>query len=325
MKIIDFLEQYNIPYRTAGRNVARGNINICCPKCGQEGKSDDDFHMGINPETGVFGCWRSAEHRGRNFATVIKALIGCSWQEAERLTGKTVVLEEDNFKNMLDKLRQPMIKEEIKKIGGVKTLQFPKEFKKLKYTPLADRFWNYIADRGFDAVEPFVNLYDVHYALTGDYKDRIIFPLYYKNELITYVGRSIYKEAFLRYRDLEIDKSVRHCKQALWNYDKLAKGGKVLFVCEGLFDAGKLDFYLPLGYNATCLMTKSMTEEQFYLLKDLAPLYDEVRFFLDEDAQKQSNELVRELCFLKNVKNQKLPEGVEDPGELSKEQVLGLI
>lgn len=324
MKIIDFLEQYNIPYRTTGSNVARGNININCVFCRQEGKGDDDFHMGVIPETGIYGCWRDNSHRGRNFATVIKALIGCSWQEAERLAGKTIVLEEDNFKKMLDKLRQPVVKEEIKKIGGVKTLQFPKEFKKLKHTPLADRFWNYIADRGFDDVEQFVEQYDVHYALTGDYKDRIIFPLYYHNELITYVGRSIYKDAFLRYRDLEIDKSVRHCKQALWNYDELV-GEKILFVCEGLFDAAKLDFYLPVGYNATCLMTKSMTEEQFYLLKDIAPLYEEVRFFLDEDAQKQSNELVKELCFLKNVKNQTLPDGIKDPGELSREQVLKLI
>lgn len=324
MKIIDFLEQYNIPYRTSGVNCVRGNIVLPCPFCIREGKADDTYHLGVNLTTSFYGCWRNSEHRGRNFATVIKALIGCSWQEAERLTGKTVVLDEDNFKNMLDKLRQPVVKEETKKIGGVKTLQFPKEFKKLKHTPLADRFWNYIANRGFDDVEQFVEQYDVHYALIGDYQDRIIFPLYYHNELITYVGRSMYKDAFLRYRDLEIDKSVIHCKQALWNYDELV-GGKVLFVCEGLFDAAKLDFYLPLRYNATCLMTKSMTEEQFYLIKDVAPEYDEVRFFLDEDAQKQSNELVRELCFLKNVKNQILPDGMKDPGELSKEQVLGLV
>jgi hypothetical protein len=274
--------------------------------------------MGIIPDKGFYACWRDSRHRGRNFARIIKALINCSWEEANRLAGKETTLEDgDDLDAMVDALFEDEVAED-KELGGASSLALLKEFKEITARGLTSSYYQYLLGRGFIHVPLIVKKYEIYCCHVGEWKKRLLFPIYYKEQLVTWVGRSLYPGATLSYKDLEIAKSVRHAKYCLYDFDSLLNGGKILMVSEGLMDALKLDFYSPRGFRATCLFTKTMTDEQMYLILELAKHYKEVWFVLDRDAEAQSLEIVAELsAFQKNIKFKDLPSGIDDPGEMS--------
>src|SRR3990170_3506093 len=70
------LKSKRILYLDSGSNVSRGNINICCPFC----PDDPSYHLGINLETGYWGCWRDSGHRGVTLKRLFKAL---GWSNSE--------------------------------------------------------------------------------------------------------------------------------------------------------------------------------------------------------------------------------------------------
>src|SRR5258706_108308 len=74
-----FLEENNITFVDRGPNTKRGEVSIQCPMCGQDDPSE---HLGINLQTGKWGCHRDANHRGKASRTLIKAILGCSSQQA---------------------------------------------------------------------------------------------------------------------------------------------------------------------------------------------------------------------------------------------------
>ena len=315
--ILRFLEYNNIPYVTSGRNTKKGNINIHCPLCNH----DDGFHMGIVPSSGFYGCWRDSKHRGRNFARVIVSLIGCSWEEANRLAGKEVAFEDgDDLMAMANALFEED-KEEEKVLGGVDYLPFPRSWRTIESCGATGRFYHYLAGRGFSNVARLVSKYEIYSCLTGEDKMRIMFPIYFEDKLVSWVGRSIYTGALLPYKDLSVEQSVRHPKFTFYNYDLLKQKGKVLMISEGLFDMLKLDYYSPRGFRATCLLTKSITDEQKYLLIELSKYYEEVWLVLDEDAYAQMLDMASELFMIRNLKTPDLPEGVGDPGDMKEEEV----
>lgn len=317
-KVQRFLDNYNIPYETAGRNTKKGNINVCCPFCSE----DDGFHMGIIPENGYYGCWRDVKHRGRDFARVIKALIDCSWEEANRLAGKEASFEDgDDLMKMVDALFDDEQAGEAKVLGGAKILNLPDQFKDIKKVGITSPYYKYLSGRGFTQIEKLVDKYDIYCCNSGEWKKRLVFPMFYNDELITWQARSIQQGVTLPYKDLSVEESVRHPKFFLYNFDELKRGGKILMVGEGLFDMLKLDYYSPKGFRATCLFTKTMTDEQMYLLMELAPLYEEVWLVLDEDAQGQGMTLTSELFMIKNLRGASVPDGVGDPGAMTEKEV----
>lgn len=313
-KVQEVLDEYNIPYITSGRNVRKGNYNINCPFCAQ----DDGYHMGLVPDKGWYGCWRDSKHRGRNFAKVVQALLNVSWREAQALASDETTLEsEDELTKLVNSLFDENIKDEEIKLGGQDHLDIPKEFKEIEDRGPRAEFIRYMEGRGFTDVPRLFRKYEVLCCQSGEWKKRLIFPLYHEDKLVAWQGRSIYNSATLPYKDLSIEESVRHLKNALYNYDAASMGGKVLIVCEGLMDFLKMDFYSPKGFRATCIFTKTMTSEQVYLLTHLATLYDEVWFVLDRDAQSNAEDLVAELQPVRrNIRMVELPEGIDDPGEM---------
>lgn len=209
----------------------------------------------------------------------------------------------------------------VKRLGGIKDLLFPQEFYNIKNENIYSIFYNYLKKRGFDDIDTLVKKYNLKCALTGDWRYRVIFPYFMDEKLVTWTGRVIVDDKdIFRYRDLEIDKSVRHVKFCLYNWDTIKKGGKVLFITEGQFDALKLDFYS--GYNATCLSTTSIRPEQVVLLNEISDNYEKIYIILDKGAEVQSMNLLKELSFIRNISELKLPDGVkDDPGSMTKEQI----
>jgi len=82
--VVRILSSNGVHFVTEGKNTKRGNVNVKCPFCGNDDPSE---HMGIELSTAKWGCWRNNSHRGKNFAFLLKELLGISFKDAARIVG----------------------------------------------------------------------------------------------------------------------------------------------------------------------------------------------------------------------------------------------
>lgn len=323
-----FFDRQGIRYVERGANVKKGNINIKCPMCAD----DPSEHMGINLETLVWGCWRDADHRGRSPVKLIRELTGMPRNEVRSLLGlnRDTHLTFDTEGLSLDDLDvNNLFSEKTEKAedAPAKTLEFPKAIKPLKESRLTDRFYEYIVKRGFkpDDVPKVIRSYGLRYALTGDYSQRLIFPVKMYGQLTGWTGRAV-TPSELRYKSTKIEESVINIYDSLINFDQIKKNKPdVLFVTEGPLDFAKVDFYgRPYNCMATCIFTKIMSELQIAYLYELEPYVGKMILLLDPKEVYDSLKLEAELSYFKDFKSGSIPKGVDDPGDLSARQVAQL-
>lgn len=309
MNIIEILQNNNIDYLTQGKNISgRAIAGINCPFCGD----DTGYHLGIlkGRKGYYYSCWKNPNHKG-SFEFLLTKLLGISLPEAQIIVeGKWLEIDD-----LVEKIKdKEIIKEEPKKLGGVSKLSFLEEFR--PYPKWHESYSYYMRKRGFNL--DFIEKYKLQGALYGSWGYRVIIPYFMNNQLMTWVGRDISSQAFLRYKDLAIKSSVRGVKYCLFNYDNIIQGSGKLFIVEGQFDAMKME---NAGCNATCLSTTSMTDEQMKLLFDITPRYEEVNLVLDRGAESQAFILLMKLSFIKNLKIKMLPEGFKDPCEMNLDDI----
>ena len=274
--ILDVLRERNVDFVSSGPNVRRGCVAIQCPVCGE---ADPSKHANINPAKGTWQCWRNKRHGGsvdRLFAKLFhlspeasKSLVGGGYsdlQEAiQRLRGQDSPPEAR---------QRPIERLEAKERGLVR----------LTDKPLHNRFVDYLDNRGFyrGEVPGMVKRYDLRCALIGRWQNRIVFPLWVEGKIVGYSGRCV-DDGKLRY----LSHPGPVVKQNLLWYDSLLEGGDKLFVCEGPFDALKVDwffYYDKLPHRATCLFGISYINAQLDRIRELAPLYSEVVVLFDREA-----------------------------------------
>lgn len=316
-----FYDQYNIQYIERGVNVIRGEINVSCPFCNDSSNPDPSYHLGVDPETGFFSCWRNASHRGRRLHRLLMKISGASYAEVKSLLGEELIwLKQDEWANFVEHGFNNESNDEEK----IKTLRMPSEFKPIK-TGLRSTspFVNYLVyNRKFKpyVVEDVIDEYALRYCLRGRYRDRVIVPIYFNNKLMTWTARAITKSHF-RYDSLSLDQgAMQSIKKLVFHFDRLIEtGGNLLFICEGPFDAIKLDFYAKqYQARATCLFNAAAAEEQVYLLYELAEEFDYVVILLDNDEFIASQKICNALSILGDrVLLGELPKDIKDPGDLS--------
>ena len=327
----DFLEKYNVPYVEYGSNVAKGNVNIRCPFCGS---SDPSEHLGLNLATGAWGCWRDTTHRGRKPHRLVQALLGCSYVEAAQIVGYSSKTNISNMETMLESLKgnnKDMLKSPLK----IKLLN---DFKLINDNGFGQRFTNYLIKRKFkkEDIWEVCGDYNLHYCLTGNWKNRIVIPVYFDNELATWTARSIHPQEKIRYKTLSYREenakdrgdptAPKNIKELIYNYDDLLiEKNKVLIITEGPFDAIKMDYYgKNYGVRATCLFGLGVNDSQMSALTDIAQNFDLIVTMLDEGADLELIKTKQKLSHL-NTTTWKLPPSVEDPGDLSQTQIKNLI
>lgn len=304
------LKSKQIQYVTSGHNVKKGNVNIACPLC----KDDPSQHLGIDLKTGYWGCWRDKKHGHKDFKKLL-IILGFSEQDIFLFSNQKILLDVDWY----DSIERLFMKTVAKKIEK-QELFFPEEFKDLKTQGVYSKFYNYLLERGVQ--EPLK--WGFKACLTGEWKDRIIIPITFNNQLVTWLGRSIH-EIPKKYLNLNNEKSVVSIKKTVYNYDTIKYGGKVLFITEGVFDCLNLTQYLPPNYYSTCLFSKIMLDEQASLFIQLSKKFKSLCVLLDNDAKKQAIQIQQELSFLNNIEVLELPDDVKDPGDLTFQQVNNLV
>lgn len=319
------LQRRRIHYIERGANVKRGEINIQCPWCGT---ADPSQHLGLNLETGWYACWRNKQgHSGKSPLRLLMKLLNVSYGEARELAGLgDDYVDPEGFTALVAKLMGREVAGHA--MPPVRSLVYPREFRDIGHGADADRWVDYLWNRGFDGrdLDELCRKYELMAARSGDYGGRLIIPYFLGHKLIAWTGRAI-APAKIRYKDLDVKSSIVEIKDTLYNYDKAASEGrkKALVVVEGPLDALKLDYYgADYGVRAVGLSTNSISDAQLYQLEDLALGYPQLIVMLDNKTDFGLIDGMRfkqQLAHIPRVKVEATPFSRPDPGDLAPGEV----
>lgn len=300
------VEQYNVSYVASGPSTAKNNIYVDCPFCGAPGVGK--HHMGLSLVGSAWGCWKDSSHRGIKPARLLRRLLRITWEEADSLVGTgTSLLQFDEIRRRL---------EPATPTPDPAPVEFNEEFESLA-SPRGLPYREYLENRGFENPSSLSEHYSLLIARTGEYKSRIILPIIEDKKIFGWTARSI-ANAELRYKA-----SSRLLGSFLFNFDPVKRGGRVLILVEGPFDALKLDYYgAALGVRAVALMGTALTAGKAKRLVLLSKRFDDVRIMLDATEMRNTLMIQSSLSFL-GVRPLWLT-GVKDAGELSKAEVIAL-
>ena len=261
MDIIKLFEDYQINYSTANqsKNVSSGWIGVRCPFC-----ADQSDHLGYNLSHNYFRCWKCGKH---NKVEVICRLLNVDESTAKRLLY--------DYKGNSDVTFRP----ETKTKPRLKPFKYPSSTGKMLETHK-----RYLEKRNFDAT-----FLEEEWGLLGtgpaavldkkDYKLRVIIPIYWEGKVVSFQGRAITKNAFLRYKTCPIERERIHHKHILYIHpETLAKPPETLIVVEGVTDVWRL------GKNAVATFGIEFKEEQ---VRCLVKLSKNICILFDNEPQAQ--------------------------------------
>lgn len=296
--IKDYLEEQGIHYITSGKNVTAGWINIKCPFCEEYGDPDLSQHLGINPATGGFHCWRCKE-RG----TLVK-LVGHyekSLNRAREIIGP--YLPEGK------KTPYGANKERKKTVSEIK---MPAYFSSLSITAKNPLVKSFLKTRGFDPLET-CQKHNLSYAgHLGNFKFRMIIPIFLQNKMVSFQGRDITGKSPSPYKALSDEKSSVSIKDTLYEIDEIIPGNTMIIV-EGILDQWKM------GSGSVATYGTMWTKEQVLLLQSKNPQKIFILFDNEPNALRCAKELAREIWFCETevitLTNH------NDPGECSQKEI----
>lgn len=284
---LKFYEDFGIKYLTRGhKHAVRGWGQIHCPFCRP---ADKNYSLGFHIATGAYNCWKCKKH---GQIDVVMALTGFDFHHAKALVkeygGRPKIFmtsdEEEGTKKRLKRVcTYPTGTEEMK-----------------------DRHRRYLEGRGYDP-EKLEREWDLKgTGYVGNYKHRIIAPIYLNGIMVSYQGRDITDKSELKYKACEkVDEVIEH-QTILYGLDRII--GRKCLVVEGIADVWRM------GYGSTCCFGIAWTIAQINLLAQRA---DEVFMMFDseEEAQQRADEMGYMLSGMGvSVESLELPSG--DPGEM---------
>lgn len=288
-----------IDYHRAGeKNVSRGWVNINCPypDC-----DDPSWHCGVNLRSKFFSCYKCG--RKGPMVRLIRRLEGCSDDQAEavleRFRNDLLAVEGVDKGGETNDCKSPSIRCVLPREA---TSEFP-----------APHF-RYLQERGFtpytfDIIEKY-RLRACHNL--GEYKFRIIIPIFESGRLVTFTSRDITGMSRHRYRDQPPNQAIVPAKECVYNLDNV--GGKIVIV-EGPVDVWKI------GDGAVCMMGTQYGEKQVAKIAAKNPMEVYVIFDSEVKAQERALKLCKTLGSKVNRVFRCTLNGLGDPGELSVEQV----
>ena len=269
-------------------------VNVNCPYCDTKSTS---FNLGFNPAGNYYHCWKSKHNYP--IKQVLSTLLNVSESSIDNIL--------IDYQGVGETLSE-------KKTSNVKYLELPTN----TFTK-AER--KYLKSRDFDPKYLYKKYHIVGGGIDGDWKFRIIIPVYYQGQLLSWTGRSILSKEKLkqldipRYKNLSIEKSVKNIKELFFNIDNCKSDTVVL--TEGAFDVLRFDG------NAICSMGTELTESQINLL---ASRFRKIFILFDNEpeAQKKARKFGLQLSSIGieiEIVNAYDDFGKNDMGECSREEI----
>lgn len=287
--VMAFLDDYNIPYYTEGKNTQRGWVNVQCPfDCG-----DSSNHGGFNINTGHYNCWNCGHHWADQ---VVAKLLNVNWKEARNIINK--------YEKMVG------LREEKKERKRRK----PKELKwPISCGSITKRHREYLRNRGYIPEELEKDWKICGTQGRGQYGNRIIAPVYLDGVPVSFVGRDITNRHQLRYMTCEKKDELIFHKEILYGLDHVKERRAI--IVEGIFDVWRI------GKGTVATFGDAWTKEQVLFISERL---DEVYILYDRGAERQAMELNSILRGLMDKVETLQLVGAKDPGELSPDDTLEL-
>ncbi len=283
--------------------------------------------MSINLDGEGWRCWKSPrDHVGRNPTKLVQKLLGCSWDIAKSITGVDAIHVPDDFMGKVSSLMDPPKKQDNA------PLVMPYEFKSFERgLPSSKPFVNYLQSRkrGFtsEQISTLSQTYGLRYCTSGAYHGRVMFPIKYNYNLVTWTGRSMYEVEELRYKTLSVNAekaALEGYKPAvraitdylLWYDDLMTANANTLVLVEGPFDSLKVNVLgEDDGIAATCFFTMTPSDSQIDLLYELMPRFKRKYLLLDQGTLPMALGVITRLRPL-GIQLRQLPKQFKDPGEI---------
>lgn len=284
---VSFLKDYGIEYRTAGKNVTSGWVEIRCPIC-----NDPSMHCGISP-TGGYNCWRCG---GGSLEQLLEVLCTREKLDVQKTLQKYTTVEQIVTTN---------------KRRGIQSrkIQLPNEADKVFY----ETHYNYLINRRFNP-ETIIKDYDLYVTHNvGDYKFRFILPIYMEERIVSFTGLDFTKKQSPKYLNAKDNMSIISVKDCLYNIDSCHD--KCIIV-EGPVDVWRW------GIGSIATFGTQFTSRQVYEIvkRDFSEIF--IMYDGEPHAQKQAKKLANFLCGNHSkVEIIELPIG-QDPDDQSDETVI---
>ena len=248
--IIQFYDDYTVPYYLSGNNVMEGWVNINCPFC-----DDQSNHLGVfikRPRN--VKCWRCGDH------TIPELLSHFSDKSIKQLYKE--------YKAEGEEIRQ-----EKKKKVVVPVEEIRKEFEE-NSRPMSLRYLSYLDKRGFGTETE--KDWDLRSGLEmGRYRYRLMIPVYSVKQIVSFQARDITDRQDIKYMSCHNS----NIKDYLYGLDYV-KGDRVI-ITEGVTDVWRLG-----KGNAIATFGIEYTQKQIELIvrKD----FKYVIVFFDSEPQAMS-------------------------------------
>lgn len=277
------------------------------------------MHMGLNPESGGWACWRDSTHRGGSTARMVQLLKGCSWAEAVKIAGEDADPRPGDWAEIAR--QAATLADDPSAPVRPRPVDVPREFRSVEP---GDRFARYlIRRRKFREgdIPALTRSYDLRGTMTGRYAWRLVLPFLHdrRGAWVGWQARSISPQAKIRYLAYP-DSST--AKQFLFNRGPALAGGDLLVVVEGPLDCLKVDFYgQRAGIRSVGLLSTAATSPQLRQLYRLARRFRRVAVLLDPAAEASALDLCARLASFDPVLLS-CPDHIEDPGDFTPHEIV---
>lgn len=294
-----FLDEYQVDVTLEGKNIGRGYVGVTCPFCG-----DNRNHFGIHLEKKFGTCFKCKG--GMNTVYLVKYFGNFkTFDEAEEFILDK--LDEGDY-DVVTKVTD-IIKSKKKETPYKPTAKdsFPwdsysitnKVLKRNKYIR------NFFKDRKLYLWH--VPRYNLRLGgSNSEYQGYIIFPVYYRNKIVTYQARQVLTK---RYHNPE------HLGRYIYGENEIKKG-KPLILVEGFLDMIRFDSYIRINHpddiSITTGFVKMISKDQIQRIINAKP--SKVIVIFDADSWFDYGRIKDEVPM--NVDFIILPKG-KDPNDLT--------
>jgi len=306
MDIIKLYQDFGIRSSdTSSKHYREGWVQTQCPFC--SGNPGD--HLGYHTKHNYFNCWRCGHH---SLSESISRILKVNYRKANEIIKQYKGNSKDPIKTSIS----------VKK----KAFRLPKS----KHFTASKYGLKYMKKRGFteEQINLLIHIFKIR-ATTPissmdlgdkkmDLKFRILAPIFYEDEMISWQTRDCTDKSNLKYITCPgIIEKMDHKKLIYFAPYKHKDFPDTLILSEGVFDVWKI--YLA-GYFAGCGFGVELTIDQVYWIKNT---FKKVILFFDSDIAgiKKTKYLFNQLAFAgMDCFSVSAPKG-EDPGSMSLEDI----
>lgn len=280
--LLDLLKQYNISTQSHMGN----EITMYCPF--HQNTNSPAFY--INVKTGLWQCFNPSCGKTGNFRQLYKHLTGKAF-------GREISIDPSELQRAIDSGFEKNSDGKSLDLDDI-AVDYEGDVECLK--TLIER------DFTLETLKSF----EIGYSKV---RDRVVIPVRDHNyKVVAFIGRAIHEYQEPRYL---YSKGFKRA-EVLFNLNNAKRYDEVI-VCEGSLDAIKVHQAGFPGVVAT--LGAKVSPNQFSLMRKF---FDTITVFSDSDlAGEQMKSDIILNCQGKNLQVMRIPDGLKDPGEMSKEQI----